>query len=142
MSEDTASVVHTEVMELEVPLAQAREFIMTPERILDYYPDPVGGGVLEPGHAIYCQGGPSVSMLERLEDECTDTCVVVKVTTAFGLEAPFTRERIEKNAVFTMIEDWEFAPSASGTTLTKTWRDIEAAGPESASFAEAVRNVN
>ena len=130
MSESKGNVVHTEVMELEASPAQVREFIMTPERILDYYPDPVGGGVLDPGRAIYCQGGPGVSMLERIEEECTESCVVVKVTTAFGLEAPFTRERIEKNAGFTIIEDWELAPSGAGTSLTKTWGDITAAGSE------------
>ena len=130
MSEEKGNVVHSEVMELQASPAQVREFIMTPERILDYYPDPVGGGVLEPGRAIYCQGGPGVSILERIEAECTETCVVVKVTTAFGLEPPYTRERIEENVGFTMMEDWELAPSGSGTTLTKTWRDVIGAGPE------------
>ncbi len=33
--------VHREVMELRATPAQVREFIMTPERILDYYPAPL-----------------------------------------------------------------------------------------------------
>jgi hypothetical protein len=141
MREAKSGVVHTEVMELAATPAQVREFIMTPDRILDYYPDPVGGGVLEPGRAIYCRGGMGVSMLERIDAECTDACVVVKVTTAFGLEPPFTRERIEGSAGFTMIEDWELAPSGSGTTLTKTWREVTASGPgpEPIPLADAVR---
>lgn len=139
MSEPSSGIVHTEVMELAATPAQVEAFIMTPERILDYYPDPVGGGVLEPGHAIYCQGAMGVSLLERIEAECSARCVVIKVTTAFGLEAPFTRERIEANGAFSMIEDWELAPSGDGTTLTKTWREVIALGPEPFPIADAVR---
>ena len=139
MADAKSGVVHTEVMELTASPAQVREFIMTPERILDYFPDPIDGGVLEPGHAIYCRGQMGVSMLERIESECSDDCVVVKVSTAFGLEAPYTRERIEAGTVFTMVEDWEVAASAGGTTLTKTWRDIETRGELPMDMAEAVR---
>ena len=45
-----------EVLELKATPAQIREFITTPERILDYYPNPIEGGVLDPGRAIYCRG--------------------------------------------------------------------------------------
>ena len=38
--------VHREVMELEASPARVHEFVMTPERILDYYPAPLEGGVL------------------------------------------------------------------------------------------------
>ncbi len=139
MSGSTGGVVHTEVMQLRATPAQVREFIMTPERILDYYPDPQEGGVLEPGRAIYCRGGAGVSLLERIEPECTESCVVIKVTTAIGLEAPYTRERIESHATFTMVEDWELAASGTGTTLTKTWRDVTATAPAPFPLEDAVR---
>ena len=139
MSEPKGGVVHQEVMQLEATPAQIREFILTPERILDYYPDPVGGGVLEAGKAIYCQGAMGASLLELVEAETNEQRVTIRVVTAIGLEAPFTRERIEGSETFTMIEDWELSPTASGTTLTKTWRDVTAPGPPPFPLEDAVR---
>jgi len=139
MSEAGTGHVHTEVMQLLATPAQVREFVLTPERILDYYPDPVEGGVFQAGKAIFCRGALGVSMLELIEAESNDTLVVVRVTTAIGLEAPYTRERIEAHATFSMIEDWALAESDAGTTLTKTWRDVQASGPEPFPLADAVR---
>jgi len=133
------AIVHTEVMEIRATPEQVREFILTPDRILDYYPSPVDGGVLEAGKAIYCRGEIGTSMLELLEAESSDALVVIKVSTALGLEAPFTRERIEANCTFTMIEDWALVATDSGTQLTKTWRDVAADGPEPFPLADAVR---
>ena len=135
------NIVHTEVMELAATPAQVREFILTPERILDYYPMPVEGGVLEAGEAIWCRSEMGVSILERIPTESNAQLVVIKVSTAFGLEAPFTRERIEENTVFTMVEDWAIEESATGTRLTKTWRDVasKGPGPEPFPIADAVK---
>ncbi|MGB0620728.1 MAG: hypothetical protein ACPGVZ_14790 [Myxococcota bacterium] len=137
----TAKIVHTEVMQLRATPDQVRGFILTPERILDYFPQPVEGGVLEPGKAIWCRGEMGVSMLEVVEAETTDAMLVIKVSTAFGLEAPFTRARIEENTVFTMVEDWALEATADGTQLTKSWRDVEYKGPGEEPFpiAEAVK---
>jgi hypothetical protein len=134
-----SKILHTEVMELRATPAQVRDFILTPERILDYYPDPVDGGVLEPGKAIWCRGGNGVSMLETVESESTSDCLVIKVSTAFGLTAPFTRERIEAACTFTMVEDWALEATAEGTTLTKTWRDVTATGDVPFPLEDAVR---
>ncbi len=133
------SIVHTETMQLDVPPQQARAFVMTPERILDYFPQPVEGGVFEPGRAIWCRGEMGVSILERVPDECTDTVEVVRVTTAIGLDAPYTRERIEAHATFVMTEDWAFEPDGEGTRLTKTWRDVTAKGEPPFPLEDAVR---
>jgi hypothetical protein len=139
MSSSQSQIVHTEVMPLTASPAQVREFILTPDRILDYFPSPVDGGVLEPGKAIYCRGEMGTSMLEMLEAESNDELLVIKVTTALGLEAPFTRERIEASCTFTMIEDWALEPDGTGTKLTKTWRDVASEGPEPFPLADAVR---
>src|SRR5919201_5886934 len=89
------SLVYREVMQLRATPAQVREFVMTPERILDYYsPDPIEAGVFEPGRSIWCRSAMAISMLERIEEESGDDCVVVLVTTAFGLEPPYTAEGI------------------------------------------------
>src|SRR4029078_12837369 len=82
--------VHREVMELRATPAQVREFVMTPERILDYYPAPLECGVFEAGRSIWSRGEMGVSILERGEAESSDDCVVVLVTTAVGLEPPYT----------------------------------------------------
>lgn len=132
--------VHHEVMALEVAPDRVREFVMTPERILDYYPEPIEGGVFEAGRAIWCRGGMGVSMLERL-DESTDDCVVVLVTTAVGLLPPYTPEQIRAAATFTMVEEWAVVTAGSGATLTKTWCDVLAGGEPSPSLAEIVRDA-
>ena len=140
MSKTDSNIVHTEVMELRATPEQVREFILTPDRILDYYPSPIEGGVLEPGRAIFCRGEIGTSMLEVIESESNNDVLVIKVSTALGLEAPYTRERIESNCTFTMIEDWALQSTGAGTTtLTKTWRDVAADGPEPFPLADAVR---
>ena len=133
--------VHREVMELQATPAQVREFIMTPERILDYYPAPIEGGVFEAGCSIWCRGEIGVSMLEHVVDESTDDCMVVRVTTAVGLEPPYTPEGIVAATTFTMVEDWALAPRPDGTTLTKSWRDIRAPGEPPFPLEDAVRET-
>ena len=139
MAGSDTNVVHTEVLDLRATPEQVREFILTPERILDYYPMPMEGGVLEPGRAIFCRGEAGVSLLERLEDECDARREVLKVTTAIGLEPPYTRERIEAHTTFTMIEDWVLEPTPAGTRLTKSWRDIVATGTPPFPLEQTVR---
>jgi len=81
-----------------------------------------------------------VSMLERL-DESTDECVVVLVTTAVGLDPPYTPETIRAAATFTMVEEWSVVAAAAGSTLTKTWRDVLADGEPSPPLADIVREA-
>lgn len=133
-------IVHREVMELAAPPARVRELVMTPERILDYYPAPIEGGVFEAGRAIWCRGEIGVSMLERT-DVSTDDCLVVLVTTAVGLEPPYTADGIRAAATFTMIEDWAVAPNGTGTTLTKTWRDVRVGGEPSPDMEAIIRDA-
>jgi len=133
--------VHHEVMELHATPDQVRKFVMTPERILDYYPAPIECGVFEAGRSFWCRGEIGVSMLERVVDESTDDCVVVLVTTAVGLEPPYTPDAIEAATTFTMIEDWALAAGPNGTTLTKTWRDVRAAGDPPFPLEDAVRET-
>lgn len=135
-------LVHREVMTLRASPAQVLRFVMTPERILDYYPDPVDGGVFDPGRAIWCRGATGVSMLERLDDESSDDCLVVLVTTAVGLEPPYTPDSIRAAATFTMIEDWAVAATGDGTTLTKSWRDVITMIDLPFSMADAVRDTS
>jgi hypothetical protein len=129
-------------MELRATPAQVLQFVITPERILDYYPDPIEGGVFEEGRAIWCRGAIGVSMLERVDDESSDDCLVVLVTTAAGLEPPYTPENIRAAATFTMVEDWAAAATTDGTTLTKSWRDVTTIVDLPFSMEEAVRDTS
>jgi hypothetical protein len=119
-------LVHQDLIELEASPAQVLEFVMTPERILNYYsPDAVECGVVEPGRSFWCRSPTAISLLEKVDAESTDDRVVLLVTTALGLEPPYTAERIREGVAFTMVEDWAVAPTPHGTTLTKSWRDVE-----------------
>jgi hypothetical protein len=135
-------LVHREVMELRATPAQVLEFVMTPERILDYYPDPIEGGVFEEGRAIWCRGATGVSMLERVEEESSGECLVVLVTTAAGLQPPYTPESIRAGATFTMVEDWAVLATTDGTKLTKSWRDITMIVDLPFSMEDAVRETS
>jgi hypothetical protein len=134
-------LVHREVMELRATPAQVLGFVMTPERILDYYPDPISGGVFEEGRSIWCRGAIGVSMLERVDAESSDDRLVVLVTTAAGLEPPYTPESIRTAATFTMVEEWAVAATSDGTTLTKSWRDVEMIVDMPFSMEDAVRDT-
>jgi hypothetical protein len=128
-------------MELLATPTEVLAFVMTPERVLDYYPDPIEGGVFEAGRAIWCRGAIGVSMLERVDDRSTDDCLVVLVTTAVGLEPPYTPEGIRAAATFTMVEEWAVAATAGGTTLTKSWRDVTTFGDVPFPVEDAVRET-
>ncbi|HEX4863783.1 MAG TPA: hypothetical protein VFV02_06910 [Acidimicrobiales bacterium] len=134
-------LVHQEIMELEASPAQIRAFTMDPDRILDYYPAPLEGGVFEPGRSIWCRGEGSVAMLELLEDESTHDCVVVLCTIAAGLEPPYAPGRIRASATLTMVEEWALAPSSAGTTVTKSWRDVRATEGSGVPLYDAIRET-
>lgn len=117
-------LVHREVLELEATPAQIREFIMTPERVLEYYsPAPIEAGVFEEGRSFWCRGEMAVTMIELVESR--DDLVTIFVTTALGIEPPYTPEGIRASTFFTMYEDWALEASPTGTILTKSWRDVE-----------------
>ena len=117
-------LVHREILQFEATPAQMREFIMTPERVLEYYsPAPIEAGVFEEGRSYWCRGEAAVTMVELVESR--DDLVTIFVTIALGLEPPYTPEAIRASTFFTMYEDWALEGSPTGTTLTKSWRDVE-----------------
>ncbi len=118
------SIAYQDIIELEAPPETIREFIMTPERILDYYPGGIEGGVIEPGAAIYCRSRSGISLLQVDQAASTPGTLVVDVFTVGKLEPPYTIDRLREAAFFSMVEDWHLESAGSGTRLTKTWRDI------------------
>ncbi|MCZ6502186.1 MAG: hypothetical protein O6945_06695 [Gammaproteobacteria bacterium] len=120
-----SSLVHQEVILLRASPEQVKAFILTPERIQDYYPSSIDCGVIDPGRSFYCRGKSGVSLLELHASESNEDKYVIKVTTALKVKSPFTAQKIRDAAFFTMLEDWEVEPHKLGSKLTKTWRDVK-----------------
>lgn len=122
----TASkIIHREVIHLDATPDQVRSFVLTPERILDYYPGGFDCGVFEAGQSFYCRGKSGVSLLELDPSASDDVTRVIKVTTSLKAKPPYTAQGIRDQVFFTMYEDWQIEPDGAGTRLTKTWRDLE-----------------
>ncbi len=120
-----SSIAHQEIIHLKASADKVKQYIMTPERILDYYPSPIDAGIIEEGASLWCRGKSGVSLLEVVKSDSNENLVVVKVTTALNIKPPYTKDRIEAATFFTMLEDWALEETDAGTTLTKTWRDIK-----------------
>jgi len=113
-------------MQLKASPDVVRQFITTPERILDYYPSPISCGVLEENRSFFCQGKSGISLLElQNSSEKDSSSVTLKVSTATPFEGEITEARIMQNLFFIMFEDWQLQAVDGGTRLSKTWRDIE-----------------
>jgi carbon monoxide dehydrogenase subunit G len=116
--------IHHDVMQLDVAPEQVREFVMTPERIADYFPGVIDYGTFEAGKSIWCSSKSGVSLLQLIEEETTQWKLTMRVVNASKIAAPYTIENIENNPFMSMVEDWEIEASDGGTRLTKTWRNI------------------
>jgi hypothetical protein len=112
-------------MVLDATPEQVRTFIMTPGRILDYYPHGIEGGVIEPDRSIFCRGRDGISLLEIESTKTDPLTIVVRVTTARNLKPPYSAKAIKSATFFTMYEDWIIEARPAGSKLTKIWRDIE-----------------
>lgn len=125
MSTPEDNVILRLTMELAITPAKAREFIFTPERILDYSPTHHTGGVLVPGSALYCIGDDSMFVMERISPDDDHELIVMEVHSALVLDPPYTVDKVRDDAIFRMVEDWQLTETPDGTLLTKTWRDLD-----------------
>jgi hypothetical protein len=140
MSDD--GLVFREVMELDdAQPEQVLRFVMTAERVMEYYmPPPKEWGELEAGRSFWASSDTSVTLVELVEEQSNDDRVVIFVTVAMGVEPPYTLAGIKAAPFFTMYEDWDVAPSASGgTTLTKSWRDLDVAAEVPFPLEDSIR---
>jgi len=119
----STKIICQETLIIDAPSNKVREFIKTPERILDYYPGAKEGGVLEAGRYFYCQGGSGISLLEIITDKPQQ--VYLKVWTAMSCPKPFSVESIKANAFFIMEEDWKLEAQGNKTQLSKSWLNLE-----------------
>jgi carbon monoxide dehydrogenase subunit G len=119
-----AGITHRDIMQLSAAPERVREFIMTPERIADYFPGVIDYGVFEAGKSLWCSDKTGVSLLEIIEEETTEWKITMRVVNANKVTAPYTVEAIKANPFMTMVEDWEIEAKDGGTQLTKTWRDV------------------
>lgn len=118
------NIVHRDVLQLNVSPKLVREFIMTPERIADYFPGVIDCGVFEVGKSIWCSARTGVCLLELVEEETIDSKLTMNVITARKVAQPYSAEAIKANAFMSMVEDWEIEARGSGTQLTKIWRNV------------------
>jgi len=125
MRSKISRIIHQEVILLAAVPEQVNAFILTPERILDYYPSGIDCGVIDAGRSFFCRGKSGVSLLELEDSQSHERTCVLKVTTSLKAKPPYTAQKIQDAVFFTMYEDWEVEPHGSGSKLTKTWRDLE-----------------
>jgi len=118
-----SKIVHVDIMSIDASQEQVLRFIITPERVMDYYPDATGCGTFIPGKAIWCSNKTGVSLLEVIGTP-TEKDITLRVITANGLTPPFSVEQIKANPFLTMYEDFSVERSTNGVELTKTWRDV------------------
>jgi len=117
-------IVHRDVMQLNAAPELVREFIMTPERVADYFPGVIDCGTFEAGKSIWCSAKTGVSLLQIIEEETTAWKLSMRVVNAMKMAAPFSAEAIQANPFMTMVEDWEVEASDGSTRLSKTWRNM------------------
>lgn len=118
-----SKVIHVDVMQMNATPEQVLRFIITPERVMDYYPGAIDCGTFVEGKAIWCSTKQGVSLLELIDTPAANK-LSLRVLTANGVKPPYSIEQIEAHPFLTIIEDFEVVAKDGGTQLTKTWRDI------------------
>ena len=117
-------IVHRDVMQISATPVQVRQFIMTPERIADYFPGVIDCGTFEVGKSIWCSAKTGVSLLELAEAETTEWKLTMNIVNASRMPEPYSVEAIKADPFMTMVEDWQIEANDGGTRLTKTWRNV------------------
>ena len=112
-----------EVIPIRATREEVRQCILSPSRILQYYPMGNGSGDIDPGRSFYCKGRFGVSLFEVLRSD--PDYILLKVHNATACDAPYTAERLKQASFFSMLEDWHLEDEAGNTKLTRRWRDFE-----------------
>ena len=112
-----------EVIRIRATPEEVRGCILSPNRILHYYPLGAESGELEAGRSFYCRGRLGISLFEILQSD--PNSILLEVHNATACDPPYTAERIKRAAFFSMLEDWHIEADGGGTKLTRLWRGIE-----------------
>lgn len=126
MNSDTSSKppgAIREVIPIRASVEEVRQCILSPNRILQYYPMGNGSGELEPGVSFYCKGRLGISLFEILRSD--PDYILLKVHNATACDPPYSVQSLKEAAFFSMLEDWHLEEAPEGTTLTRLWRDFE-----------------
>lgn len=119
-----SDVIYKDVMQLNASVEQVRSFILNAERVAEYFPNLIEFGELpaeDGGTANWFRDKSAVSLLEYPRDQCTDTKVVMHVTSSRKAKLPFSIESLKADPLMSLKEDWLLEPSNGGTQLTKIW---------------------
>lgn len=122
-----SKIVHQDVMQLQASPEQVLAFVLTPERIMDYFPSPLECGTFIEGKSIWCSGKSGVCLLEFNSADSKTGQVTLNVYNA-RIPKPYTPEAIRAKSFMNMTEDWQAEADGDGTRLTKTWRDVKCFG--------------
>ena len=118
------SPLHQEKMRVAAPPEMVQQWILAPEKVLEYAPGPVDCGLFRPGEQVWIRLKTGVTLLEKVHEESTDNRTTVRVTASTLKRNPTSVTEIESNRLMTFYEDWDLIRADSGTQIQKTWRDL------------------
>ena len=118
-------LIHKVTMNVNAPLDSVAAWIMTPDKVLQYAPAPIDGGIFREGEQFWIRLKSGVSLVEKLNAESNANRVTVKVTVSPLKTVPNSADEIEGQRMLCFFEDWHLEATESGTRIVKVWRDLE-----------------
>ena len=119
-----STIITNHTYQIAAPLELVSQFILTPERILDYSPKPIEGGVFKEGEMIWIWLNTGVTLIERTTLLSDQNKITTRVTVSDLKNAPRSADEIKSNALMTLYEDWVLTVIENGTEIEKSWRDL------------------
>lgn len=119
-----SSIITKDTYQISATVEQVKEFILTPERILDYYPSPIEGGVFVEGRSIWIRLKSGVTAMELVSDKLNPHMMTVLLHISSLQEPPADIKEVKAKALMTFYEDWLLIPNDKGTQINKQWRDL------------------
>lgn len=101
-----------------------KSYILTPERIMDYFPAARKAYALAPGKCIISAWN-GATLLETREISSDGLTLQMEVSSALIFFPPFTAQKIQQQALFSMTEIWQLTPLPQGCQLKKSWGNIK-----------------
>lgn len=122
------SVFHTERFTIaQSPETIARN-ILDPDRVMDYFPGAIAGGKSDDDTAIWIRSKTGTTLIERLSAADDTSHVTVRVTSTQLKTNPPNLEVLAQSPLMRFTEDWVLNDDPSGTSVTKTWGNLETFG--------------
>ena len=98
------SPLHQEKMRVAAPPEMVQQWILAPEKVLEYAPGPVDCGLFRPGEQVWIRLKTGVTLLEKVHEESTDNRTTVRVTASTLKRNPTSVTEIESNRLMTFMK--------------------------------------